>query len=129
MPRKPVGLPAPSGWPTKATVETFVMHSPATATDPSLAYRRAPSNGFGDTLYSTPFLTIGTNTGGYTGIRSQLSPNSGENAIEADEADEGKTRRLIFQHHLFRSTDSDFHQRRRRLSFPVFCRNVLGPPG
>jgi hypothetical protein len=36
-----------------------------------------PSNGFGGALYSTPSLSINTNTGGNTGLPSQLSPNPG----------------------------------------------------
>jgi hypothetical protein len=38
-------------------------------------FNGTPSNGFGGALYSTPSLTINTNTGGNTGMPSQLSPN------------------------------------------------------
>ena len=39
-------------------------------------FNGTPSNGFGGALYSTPSLTINTNTGN-TGMPSQLSPNPG----------------------------------------------------
>lgn len=40
-------------------------------------FNTTPSNGFGGALYSTPSLTINTNTGGNNGLPSQLSPNPG----------------------------------------------------
>ena len=40
-------------------------------------FNGTPSNGFGGALYSTPSLTINTNTGGNAGLPSQLSPNPG----------------------------------------------------
>ena len=40
-------------------------------------FNGTPSNGFGGTLYSTPSLTINTNTGGNTDLPSQLNPNTG----------------------------------------------------
>lgn len=42
-------------------------------------FNPSPSNGFGGALYSTPSLTINTNTGGNNGLPSQLSPNPGGN--------------------------------------------------
>ena len=40
-------------------------------------FNTTPSNAFGGALYSTPSLTINTNTGGNNGLPSQLSPNPG----------------------------------------------------
>ena len=40
-------------------------------------FNGTPSNGFGGASYSTPFITINTNTSGDTGLPSQLNPNPG----------------------------------------------------
>ena len=40
-------------------------------------FNGTPSNGFSGAMYSTPSLTTNTNTGGNTGLPSQLSPNPG----------------------------------------------------
>ena len=67
----------------------------------------ATPNGFDGILYSTPSLTINTNTGGSTGLPLQLNPNPGVSSL--------------------RLADPDFHQCQYQFIMHQFWLQYVGP--